>query len=124
EEDYQRVYALRKFANVEARVEPTASGVIVIFQVTEQKQIRQIIFKGNAGIDTAVLSDTVARTLSIGEAIDRFRINLARQELERLYKSKNRPFARVTVPADPLTKGDLVFDITEGPLVRVRRVQM
>ena len=26
EEDYQRVYGLRKFANVEARVEPTATG--------------------------------------------------------------------------------------------------
>src|SRR5258706_2950100 len=31
EGDYQRVYGLRKFSNVEARFEPTATGVIVVF---------------------------------------------------------------------------------------------
>jgi len=36
DEDYQRVYALRKFSNVEPKVEPTATGVIVVFQVSEQ----------------------------------------------------------------------------------------
>ncbi|MBC7770973.1 MAG: hypothetical protein H7210_00625, partial [Pyrinomonadaceae bacterium] len=37
EEDYQRVFNLRRFANVEAKVEPTASGgLIVVFIVTEQ----------------------------------------------------------------------------------------
>ena len=122
EEDYQRVYGLRKFANVEARVEPTATGVIVIFQVTEQKQIRNITYKGNASVDQQVLADAVE--IKTGESIDRFRINLARQALERLYKEKNHPFAHVEVPNDPLTRGDLVFNITEGPTVRVRRVQI
>ena len=36
EGDYQRIFELRKFANVEARVEPTQTGVIVIFEVSEQ----------------------------------------------------------------------------------------
>jgi outer membrane protein assembly factor BamA len=122
EEDYQRVYGLRKFANVEARVEPTATGVIAIFQVTEQKQIKSIVFRGNAALDNDVLKDAI--DIKAGESIDRFRINLARQNLERLYKDKNHPFAHVDVDPDALTKGDVVFKITEGPSVRVRRVQM
>jgi outer membrane protein insertion porin family len=122
EEDLQRVYGLRKFANVEPRVEPTATGVIVIFQVTEQKQIRTVTFKGNAAVDTAVLRDAV--DVKPGESTDRFRVSLARQNLERLYKEKNHPFATVTVDEDALTRGDVIFNITEGPTVRVRRVQI
>ena len=122
EEDLQRVYGLRKFANVEPRVEPTATGVIVIFQVTEQKQIKTVTFKGNAAVDTGVLRDAV--DVKPGESTDRFRVSLARQNLERLYKEKNHPFATVTVDEDALARGDVVFNITEGPTVRVRRVQI
>ncbi|MDB5321827.1 MAG: hypothetical protein JWN40_3458 [Phycisphaerales bacterium] len=122
EEDYQRVYGLRKFANVEPRVEPTATGVVVIFQVTEQKQIKSIAFRGNTSLDSQVLSDAI--DIKPGESIDRFRINLARQALERLYKEKTHPFAHVEVPADALARGELIFNITEGPGVKVRRVQM
>jgi outer membrane protein insertion porin family len=122
EEDYQRVYGLRKFANVEPKVEPTATGVIVIFQITEQKQIRQITFQGNTALENTTLADAI--DIKVGESIDRFRINLARQSIERLYKDKNYPFAQVVVPPDPLSKGNLVFNITQGPNVRVRRVQI
>jgi outer membrane protein assembly factor BamA len=122
EEDYQRVFGLKKFANVEAKVEPTATGVIVVFQVTEQKQIRAIAFRGNTAIDNQVLTDTI--DIRAGESIDRFRINLAVQSIERLYKDRNYPFARVEVNADDLAKGELIFNVTEGPNVKVRRVQI
>src|SRR5688500_7692042 len=55
EEDYQRVFGLRKFANVEARVEPTQTGVIVIFEETEQRQMQQITFRGNTAVDEETL---------------------------------------------------------------------
>ena len=122
EEDYQRVFGLRKFANVEARVEPTQTGVIVVFEVTEQKQIQQITFRGNTAVD----EETLRRNIEVntGESLDRFRINLARQAIERLYRERNRPFAHVEVPADELAQGRVVFAITEGPSVRVRKVRV
>jgi outer membrane protein assembly factor BamA len=122
EEDLQRVYGLRKFVNVEPRVEPTATGVIVVFQVTEQRQIKSISFKGNAEVDATALRD--AADIRAGEAIDPFRINVARQNIERLYKDRNHPFAHVEVDNDALPRGDVVFTVTEGPSVRVRRVQI
>lgn len=122
QEDYQRVFELRKFSNVELKVEPTSSGrVIVVFVVTEQKLIRSIKFKGNTKVDTQTLQN--AADLKEGQAIDQFRISLAKQSIETVYRDKNYPFAHVEVEADPLAKnGDLIFDIVQGPRVRIRRV--
>src|SRR5439155_16041716 len=109
EEDYQRVYGLKKFANVEAKAEPTASGVIVTFVVTEQKQIKRINYKGNVKVDTDTLKNTV--DVHEGEAIDAFRISIARQAIESLYKSKNFPYAHVEVDRDQLARtGELTFN--------------
>ncbi len=121
EEDYQRIFNLKRFANVEAKVEPTATGVIVVFAVAEQKQIKALAFQGNKAVDTDTLQEAV--DLKPGQVIDRFRIALVRQSLERLYRDKNFPFAHVEVPPEPLAeKGELKFLITEGPEVRIRKV--
>ncbi len=123
EEDYQRIYSqLRKFSNVEARVEPTAAGVIVIFEVSEQQQIVSVSFRGNRKIDTLTLRDAVE--VGVGESIDPFRISLSRNAIEALYREKNYPLAHVEVPPEPLNeRGELIFNIVEGPNVRVRNVE-
>lgn len=121
QEDYQRIFGLRKFADVEARVEPTETGVIVVFEVTEQQQIKEIIFRGNTSIDTSTLRSAVE--IKPGESIDTFRIALARRAIENLYREKVRPFAHVNVLMDELTQsGTLVFQVVEGPAVRIRNI--
>lgn len=122
EEDYQRIFGLRKFANVEPRVQPTATGVIITFQVTEQRQIQNIVFRGNATVEDSILREAIE--VKPGESIDRFRINLARQNIERLYRERNHPFAHVTVDDASMTRGEVVFNVTEGPNVRVRKVEV
>lgn len=119
-DDYQRIYGLRRFANVEAQLQPTRDGVIVAFVVTEQKAIRSVAFRGNVAIDTQSLRNAV--TVRANEAIDNFRISLARRGIEQLYKTKNYPLATITVDSAKLADGDLVFVINEGPNVRVRNV--
>ncbi|MCC6423982.1 MAG: BamA/TamA family outer membrane protein [Phycisphaerales bacterium] len=121
QEDYQRVYSLQKFSNVEAKVEPTATGVIVVFIVTEQNQITQIAFRGNVSISTEDLQNTI--DLKLGQAIDLFRINLARQAIDRLYREKNFPYAHAEVSQEDLTRaGEVIFTIIEGPKTTVRKV--
>jgi outer membrane protein assembly complex protein YaeT len=121
QEDYQRIYGLRKFRNVEPKVEATPTGVIVTFIVSEQKQINSVVFKGNRKIDDLTLQGVV--DLHAGEAIDPFRLSTTKLSIERLYKSKNFPFAHVTYDMDHLDKtGELIINIVEGPNVRVRRV--
>lgn len=121
QEDYQRVYGLQKFSNVEAKVEPTTTGVIVIFIVTEQNQITGIAFRGNVSISTEDLQSAV--DLKAGQAIDLFRINLARQAIDRLYRDRNFPYAHTEVSQDDLARtGEVVFTIVEGAKVTVRKV--
>jgi outer membrane protein insertion porin family len=121
EEDYQRIYNLRKFSDVQARVEPTATGVNVVFVVTEQQQIKSISFVGNRKVTNTALLGIV--DLRIGEAIDPFRLSLSRNAIEGLYRTRNFPFARITVDQAALRdRGEAVFKIVEGPNVRIRNV--
>jgi outer membrane protein assembly factor BamA len=121
-EDYQRIFAQHKFANVEAKVEPIGDGVSVVFVVTEQRQIKLIKFRGSVNIDEIALRQVIA--LKEGDAIDSFRISDARTEIERFYKDKNYALAHVTVDEDALSRdGVLVFVIVEGPNVRIRNIR-
>jgi outer membrane protein insertion porin family len=122
EEDYQRIYQLRKFSDVQARVEPTASGgVNVVFVVTEQRQVKGISFRGNRKVDTPTLLNLI--DVRVGEAIDPFRIALSRGAIEDLYRGKNYPFTRITVDDAALReRGEVVFNIVEGPNVRIRNI--
>lgn len=121
-DDYHRIFELKKFANVEPQWEPTPDGgVIVYFIVTEQKLIKKITWHGNMKVDTPTLQSVV--DLKVGQAIDYFRIALAKQAVINTYRDKNFPFAHVDVPTDPLTqRGELIFEIVEGPQVRIRNI--
>jgi outer membrane protein insertion porin family len=121
EEDYQRIFDLKRFANVEAKVEPTRTGVIVVFIVNEQKQVASIAFRGNNNVSTRDLQESAG--ISTGQSLDRFRLALARQSIQNLYRDKGYPYAHVEIPEEPLnTRGELIFNITEGPHVRVRKL--
>ena len=122
EEDYRRIYTeLRAFTNVEARVQPTETGVIVIFEVTEQRQVRDIVFRGNTQLRDSELRAAI--DIRSGEAIDQFRLSLARGAVENLYRQRNFPFAHVTLDTEELAQtGNVIFNVVEGPNVRVRNV--
>lgn len=121
QEDYQRIYSLRKFSNVQATIEPTETGVIVVFVVSEQRTISAVIFRGNSRVSEIMLRDAI--DIRAGEAVDNFRLALARRSIQALYRGRNLPFADVTIDAEALAdQGELVFIINEGPNVRVRNI--
>jgi outer membrane protein insertion porin family len=122
QEDYQRVYALNRFTDVQAKVEPTKNGVIVIFDVTEQKLIHSIRFIGNHHIDSDDLEKAIE--LNVGEAIEPFRISLAKKTIVAAYQKKNYPECHVEIDEDAKTRtGDLIFRVVEGPHVTIRNVR-
>lgn len=122
QEDYQRVFGLRQFSNVEAKVEPTATGVIVVFEVSEQRQIKEIVIrKPPSEMDDQTIRNSIE--IQKGQAIDPFRLAQARRAIADLYRAKNYPFASVDVDVDELNRtGVLAFDIVEGPQVRIRNI--
>lgn len=121
QEDYQRIYGLGRFSNVQAKVEPMGNGVAVIFQVDEEKLIRSVKFAGNTDITSEDLEKEL--DLKTGEAIEPFRISQAERAIESQYRSKNFPFVHVDVAMDQVTStGDVVFKITQGPKVTIRKI--
>ena len=120
--DYQRMFELKKFKSVEAKVEPTTSGgVNVVFEVAEQSLIKKITWHGNVRVATSDLQS--ATDIKVGQAFDSFRVALAKQAIVDTYREKNFPFAHVDVPIDPLTeRGELIYNVVEGPQVRIRKI--
>ena len=122
QEDYQRIFGLRRFSNVEAKVEPTATGVIVVFEVTEQKQIKDVIIKKQpSDIDDQSIRSAI--DIEKGQAIDPFRIATAKRSILDLYRGHNHPLASVDMDMDDVNKtGVLTFTIVEGPQTRIRNI--
>jgi outer membrane protein insertion porin family len=59
-----------------------------------------------------------------GEAIDHFRINVARDTIETYYRDKNYPFVHVEIGDDTLNQDGIVFfHVTLGPNVKIRKVK-
>ena len=116
--DYQRIYSLRRFSNVDARYELSPDGVIVVFTVVEQAPVEQVVFRGNTVFDERRLRQVVAA--ESGLAADPVLLGFARDGIERLYRSKNYPLVQIRV--DRNDDGSLVYDITEGPRVLVRNI--
>lgn len=121
QEDYQRIFSLHKFANVEPRVEATATGVIVVFSVTEQRQIESIRVNGNSSLDEQTILGAI--DLQKGQAIDTFRIATATKAIQALYRSKNFPLSTVSVDIDNANNtGNIDITIVEGPPVRIKNI--
>ena len=121
QEDYQRIYGLNRFSNVQASVEPSGTGVNVIFTVTEQKLVQAVRFVGNAHVSTEDLQKAI--DLKTGESLELFRISLAKRAILQLYRERNFPSTHVDVSTDDMTRtGNVVFHVTEGPNVRIRKI--
>ena len=122
-EDYRQIDAQRRFSNVEATVTPTADGqgVTVTFFLAEQRPIESVAFVGNTSFTDERLRDVAG--IRVGEAVDPFRVALARQAIEAVYAGRNFPLTRISVDVEAATEtGELVFEINEGPNVKVRNI--
>lgn len=118
-EDYQRIYALRRFSRVEALYENTPAGVRVVFNVEEQPLLDTVTFRGNEAIDTERLRDLVE--FESGRSFDPILLAFAKGAIEELYRSRNYAFVNVEVIRDEENRR-VVFDIVEGPRVLVRNI--
>ena len=118
-DDYQRIYALRRFSRVEARYEDSPAGVTVVFDVDEQPALNRIRIRGNKSVDSDALRRLIER--DTGRNFDPIMLSLAQSSLERLYRDRNFALAQVTLLRDEAT-GVVTFDIVEGPKVFVRNV--
>ena len=93
-EDIRAVNELGVFADVTVRTEAEADGVRLVFLVTENPVIAEVLIEGN----TVVEADEIRRALSVstGEVLNLNRMREGTRAVQKLYEDRGYVLARVT----------------------------
>ncbi|MCA8990357.1 MAG: BamA/TamA family outer membrane protein [Planctomycetaceae bacterium] len=121
QEDVAELVKLRWFLNVRPVYRQTEEGPVLVFQVTERPIVRSVQFIGNKKIKTAELQANVGLRQGSGFDVSANRESVYR--IQSMYQDKGYRFAKVTLQkgGDPQDR-DVVFQIEEGPKVRVGKI--
>ncbi|MDA1014124.1 MAG: BamA/TamA family outer membrane protein [Planctomycetota bacterium] len=120
-EDVRSLYKTRWFISVEPRFRQTERGLVLFFRVKERPMVRKIEYRGNKKLKTKVLTGITG--LKVGSPFQVAANRESARRMESRYHEKGYTFAQVK-----LLKGgsrddrDVIFDIYEGPKVRVTKV--
>jgi outer membrane protein insertion porin family len=109
-----------KFVDVFATTEPTDGKVVVYFHIVERQKIRCINFVGMKGIKEKDLRDVV--NFKAGDPLDLLKVKAGVENLIRHYQENGYNEATVSLDEDALKDGDVTYNITEGPRVRVTKI--
>ena len=118
DESLKRLFATGLFADVSF----DRSGNTLIINVTENPIINRIIFEGNKRIKNEDLSEEVQLRPRI--VFTRAKVRADVQRMLGLYRAKGH-FAAVIEPKVvqlPQNRVDLIFEISEGPKSKIRRI--
>lgn len=122
-DDIKAIIDLGLFADVSVRLEPNDDGVRVVFFVTENPTVSEVIVEGN----TVVSSDDIRRALGVpsGEVLNLNRMREGARAVQKLYEERGYVLARVQdvglVPVDEAgEQGRLRVRIVEGTVEAVR----
>jgi outer membrane protein assembly complex protein YaeT len=122
-EDVRRLYETKLFANIRVLTRPTDDNrVNVIFQVQELPGVIQdVIYKGANHLKQDELDALTG--LKKGLPLNPWAVQKARQAILDKYKEKGRLSASVDiVEGDKIGDKRIVFNITEGGVARVSRI--
>ncbi|WP_022697770.1 outer membrane protein assembly factor BamA [Euryhalocaulis caribicus] len=105
-----------------ADVSMTFEGGNLIVEVVENPIINRVIFEGNNALDTEKLTDEVE--VEPRAVFTRARVQADVQRIIELYRRSGRFAATVTpkIVQQPQNRVDLIFEVSEGPVTHVRRI--
>jgi outer membrane protein assembly complex protein YaeT len=122
QDDINRLAATHLFKHLAVRTQNTTDGrLVVIFEVQEHpKLVREIVFKHAKHLSEEELQNMTR--IRKGMPLDKTLNQLAVFEIQDALKKKGRYWANVTLEEGFDESHDrVVFNITEGPIVRVRQ---
>lgn len=122
-EDVARLNRLNVFRQVDTSVQLLDDGgVRVIFTLAEQPVIQAVQVSGNLKMTDQKIFEQI--DLVVGGPVDRFQVDRAARQIERLYRDKGYYFARVTIDQRELDEsGIVVFQIREGDRVKITDIR-
>ena len=120
--DISTLYRLGRFGQVcaDATILPDGS-VEITYTVEEQPIVDSIDFAGNYVVTDQDLRKAVA--LVTGAPRDDFLLEQSVMRIKELYKSRGNYLVEVKVDESKLDQGLVLFQIIEGPRVRIREIE-
>jgi len=134
QEDFKRLWATNFLDNlwIETLDEPFPNGVMgkhVIYHMEERPRVKIVDYTGSSKVERTKIDEKM-KELGIQLRLDSFLDQAAVKRVQGIVKSfmaeKGYEFAEVTSSVEPLPAGPklvkVVFDVKEGPKVRVRTI--
>lgn len=120
-EDIRSVYGTGYFDDVSASLADTASGKVLTFHVVEMPFVKAIEYKGNDEVKQEKITGVV--TLKENSVLDRVTLGQSTERIKQLYTEEGFYLARVepVIDSDGL-EATIIFNIDEGPEVKVKRI--
>ena len=120
--DVSTLYRLGRFGQVSADATILPDGSVeVSYTVEEQQIVDSIDFAGNYVVTDQELRKAVP--LAAGAPRDDFLLEQSIFRIKELYKGRGNYLVEVKVDESRLDQGLLLFQIIEGPRVRIREIQ-
>lgn len=120
--DVDRVYHLGRFKFVTAEVRLNEDGdVSVIYSVTPEPLIKAIQTKGNKAVNDQELRGVIRQV--VGGPADPYLIEKAKRDIQDLYRDRGFYLTNVSIDELVLDEGVLLFNVIEGPRVRIKGIE-
>ncbi|MGQ9505965.1 MAG: POTRA domain-containing protein [Thermogutta sp.] len=118
EEDVRRLYRTGLFVDIKTYTPKVPGGRLVVFEVLERPLLHYVKYVGQQAFDEKRLAKETG--LKPGDPLDTWQVDEAQRRLERFYREKGFPSARVTVvEGNNTTDRGAIFLINEGRRQRI-----
>ncbi|MDO8426487.1 MAG: outer membrane protein assembly factor BamA [Deltaproteobacteria bacterium] len=120
-EDIRTLFGTGFFDDISADLTDTASGKVLVFTVKEMPFVKKVDFKGNKEIKDEKIKE--ALTIKENTVLDRVILGENAEKIKAMYAEEGYYLASVTpvIESDGL-EAKVVFNIDEGPAVKVKRI--
>lgn len=123
QEDVRELWRTRKFVNVFADTSVEDGQVVVAIRVQERPEIRSVEIQGNKRFSDEELFKELS--FFAGSVLDLFEINRGLENILQKYKEKGYYYAEVELDERALaTEARVIYRVTEGPRVKVRKIRL
>ena len=121
QDDVRELWRTRKFLNVFADTALEEGEVVVTFRFQERPEIASVEIEGNKRFSDEELFKELA--FAAGNVLDMWEVQRGRENIERKYKEKGYYYAKVELDERALeAEYRVIYRVTEGPRVKVRRI--